>query len=299
MNMINTTNAASIASRAMLVSLKISGWTGRKLDRRITNEVNAQHGAGADAGRYNKMLVSKESLEPVHKLAARIHTEFRARTLPWLDGGQRVMAAETFMNHSAWLSKIKREYTAEVEAFLAAYPRHVQEAQGRLNSMFNPDDYPTVDQLRGKFSIEVNVSNVPDANDFRCNVSAEQKRIIEAEIEQTVREATKTAVADVYRRIADVTGRMVERLNAYKPSTEKGKRSEGVFKDSLVTNVQELIEIMPALNITGDPKLAELAFQMEKLTVYDAPELRKNVSARKQVADHAKAIFDQISDFAA
>ena len=63
---------STLSTRAMLVSLSISQWSGRRLDREITDEVNQQHNAAADAGRYNKLLLPKEALaETVWDLVAR------------------------------------------------------------------------------------------------------------------------------------------------------------------------------------------------------------------------------------
>ena len=48
---------ANLISRAMLASSRISSWSARKYDRKITDETNTAHGASSDAGRYNKMLL--------------------------------------------------------------------------------------------------------------------------------------------------------------------------------------------------------------------------------------------------
>ena len=44
---------------AMLVSLRISAWSGRLYDRQASNHVAAHHDATASAGRYNKRLLPK------------------------------------------------------------------------------------------------------------------------------------------------------------------------------------------------------------------------------------------------
>ena len=44
---------------AMLVSLRISAWSGRLYDRQASNHVAAHHDAAASAGRYNKRLLPK------------------------------------------------------------------------------------------------------------------------------------------------------------------------------------------------------------------------------------------------
>lgn len=293
------TTSGTLASRAMLVSLSISQWSGRRLDREITDEVNQSHQAAADAGRYNKLLLPKEALAPIVSIVGETRTEFLKRTLPWIDNGGRIMAADAYMAHMSWINAQKRKFEAAVNSFLQDYPGHVQAAAARLNGMFKPDDYPDVDVLRGKFAMECNVLPVPTGEDFRVSMSEAQAEQIRADIERQVTEATATAVKDVYRRIAEVTGRMVDRLNAYKPARKKGERSEGVFRDSLVENVRDLISILPALNITGDPQLDAMAQKMQPLAEHDAKVLRENENVRKDVAAEAQSILEQVSGFLA
>ncbi|MBC6714769.1 hypothetical protein H9Q09_01035 [Aurantimonas sp. DM33-3] len=289
----------TLAARAMIVTLSMSQWTGRRLDRQITDEVNSSHNAAADAGRYNKLLLDKTALDPIAKIANAARTEFNERTLPWLDGGSRIMSNQLYMQHAAWFRRVKGEFDAAVDAFIAEYPKHVADARVRLNGMFNLDDYPTVSEIRDKFSIDMKVMPVPSADDFRVSMSEAQAAEIRAEIEAHVQKATKTAVSDVYRRIAEVTGRMVERLNGYKPAKGKGDRSEGIFKDSLVENVRDLIGILPSLNITGDPELAAMADKLAPLAAYDAAVLRKDEGKRRDVAAEAAKILEDVSGFLA
>lgn len=303
MNAITSIAAASssstLATRAMIVSLSISQWSGRRLDREITDEVNSQHNAAADAGRYNKLLLPKEALDPIVKVVSETRTEFLKRTLPWIDNGGRIMAADAYMAHMSWLNGQRRKFDAAVDEFIRAYPGHVQSARVRLNGMFKDEDYPTIDQLRGKFSMACTVLPVPTSDDFRVSMSEAQAAHIRADIERQVSDATTAAVKDIYRRVADVTERMVDRLNAYKPASKKGERSEGVFRDSLVENVRDLIAILPALNITGDPALTAMAAKLQPLAEWDASVLREDAGKRRDVAATAEQILAQVSDFLA
>jgi hypothetical protein len=289
----------ALASRAMVVSLSISQWTARRLDRKITDEVNKKHNAADDAGRYNKLLLPKEALDGITSIVSETGAEFRKRTLPWIDNGGRIMSADAFMAHAAWMRGQERKFTRAVEDFLAKYPTYVQEARNRLNGMFDQDDYPHTEVLRSKFSMELKVLPVPSASDFRVAMSQAQADQIRADIERTVNEATANAVKDIYARVAEVTGRMVERLNAYKPAKGKGDKSEGVFRDSLVDNIRDLIDILPALNITGDPALTAMADRLRPLVEHDAVVLRENEGIRRDVAQEAQNILDSVSGFLA
>ena len=44
----------AIHSRAVLVCLSISTWTARKFDRKVTQQVNAEHAASRDARRNER-----------------------------------------------------------------------------------------------------------------------------------------------------------------------------------------------------------------------------------------------------
>lgn len=296
---IGESSSGALASRALIVALKISQWEGRRVDRAVTRQVKQQHGASDDAGNFNKLLVRKDALEPIQKIANETGQEFRRRTLPWMDQGGRIMAADAFMAHASWMRGQEAKFESAVSDFLREYPDHVQAARSRLGSMFDHTDYPDVDELRGKFSMEVKVLPVPTAGDFRVDMSVAQTARIRSEIETTVADATAAAVRDVYERIADRVGRMVERLNAYKPARRKGDKAEGVFRDSLVENIRDLIDVLPSLNITGDPALAAMGDRLYELGRFDASVLREDAEVRKNVATEAQAILDSIGGFLA
>ncbi|MCO5730103.1 hypothetical protein [Rhizobium sp. SSA_523] len=290
---------STLSTRAMLVSLSISQWSGRRLDREITDEVNQQHNAAADAGRYNKLLLPKEALAEIVSVVSETRADFLKRTLPWMDNGSRIMAADAYMAHMAWVRSQSSKFDRAVADFISKYPGYVNDARIRLNGMFKHEDYPDVDALRGKFALEVKVLPVPSSSDFRVDMSEAQAALIRADIEEQVSKATTAAVKDVYTRVADVTGRMVERLNAYKPAVKKGEKAEGVFRDSLVGNVRDLIQILPALNITGDPVLTAMAEKLAPLAEHDASVLRDDPAIRKDVAAEAQAILDSLSGYLA
>ena len=285
-----------LSSRALIVSLSISQWAGRRLDREITDEVNQQHNAAADAGRYNKLLLPKEALAGIQKVVSATRTGFIERTLPWMDSGSRIMAADAYMAHTAWMRGQERKFSEAVDAFLTTYPDHVNDARRRLGGLFKDEDYPTVEQLRGRFRMETHVLPVPTSDDFRVTMSEAQAERIRADIERHVTEATQDAVRNIYERVAELARRMVERLNAYKPAKGKDK-AEGIFRDSLVENVRDMIEVLPALNITGDPALDELGERLKSLAQWDASVLREDAAIRRDVAHEAQQILNTIGDF--
>jgi hypothetical protein len=106
---------------------------------------------------------------------------------------------------------------------------------------------------------------------------------------------------DVYQRIMDVTGHMVERLKNYKPPTGKGKGEMGVnFQDSTVYNIKELADILPALNLTGDHRLDTLRQRLLDDLVEHSPEILKaDPKIRSETARKAEKIYSKVKGFLA
>ncbi len=290
--------SGSLSERSMLVSLRISQWTGRRFDKKVTTEVNASHGAANDAGNFNKQLLPKEALSEISRIVGETRTGFLQRTLPWLDDGQRIMAASAYLQHCAWQRGQTVKFEAAVKQFLVDYPDYVNAARSRLGSMFKQDDYPLPSELEGKFGMHMAVMPVPQSEDFRANIADAQAMQIKADIERNVNDAIKTAMHDVWSRIGEMTERMAVKLNEFRPSRH-GRPASGIFRDSLVENVKDMIAILPSLNIVGDPRLDEMVERLKTLTTFRPDTLRSSVIARTDTAAAAQAIADTIADYMA
>ena len=73
MNLLNDNDFAysKISSSAMLVDLSLSVWTGRKLDKTVSAEVDLNKNAKGRAGNYHKnLLAGSEKLAEIGKLSS-------------------------------------------------------------------------------------------------------------------------------------------------------------------------------------------------------------------------------------
>lgn len=292
--------APALASRAMLRGVRISAWDGRKLDRAVSDEVTRQKGAQHDTARVNKQLLPKESFSKVNAAYSKIRTIHGRYTLPWTDNGLDILPAAAVMAYDAEMREARAEFEAAADEFAAAYPALVAAAPGRLGDLFNPADFPDVQEVRSRFSVRVRTLPMPDAADFRVDMSEAQARSIRAQIEQEAQAALDCAMRDAWQRIADVCGRMVDRLQAFKPATRKGEKTEGIFRDSLVENIRELVQVLPAFNLTNSPDLERITRRMQdELCKADAADLRDDSELRATTAAAAQSILDDVSAFLA
>lgn len=286
-----------LASKAMLSNVRISTWSARKVDKAVTQEINSDKGAAADAGRYNKSLLDKKALEPIMKIQSEARALHYRLTLPWQDDGARILPAMAFIDYKSQLETIGRKFETAVDEFISGYDTEREAAKTRLGKMFNDQDYPTKSEVRRKFGFEVIINPVPSGDDFRVSMGEAQAEMIKAEIEARAAANLQDAMKDLYRRIGEVCERMAETLKNYKPA-RGDEKAQGIFRDSLVTNVIDLAGVLPTLNIASDPHLAAIADRMKaNLTKYDANALRENSRVRSEVAEEAQAILDDIADF--
>jgi hypothetical protein len=76
------------------------------------------------------------------------------------------------------------------------------------------------------------------------------------------------------------------------------KDEDAIFRNSMITNVQELVDLLPDLNILKDPNLEDMSNELKQtLCQQDPDELRRNKIQRKQVADESRGLLDKIGQY--
>ena len=286
----------SLSSRAMLCSLSISVWSARKHDPDASQEIAQRHGAQADAGRYHKVLLPKAALAEIQKTVSDARQEHSFMTLPWDDNGYRVLPAAAYMDHTEKMRELSNRFTPAVEALAHEFGNLVEQAKARLGGLFRPEDYPAPDELRSKFSFETKVMPLPDAGDFRVTLGDEEKERIKRQITVAVDASLQVASRDLWQRLYEAVSHLAERLQAYQV-TEDGV--EHPFRDSVVTNLVKLVDILPKLNVTADLELERLATQVRASLLVDPKELRKSESVRTETAKAAAAIARRMAGYMA
>jgi hypothetical protein len=262
---------------AMLISLNISQWSARRYDKTASAEVDKAHGA-KDAGRYNKLLIDKAALEPISKVEGSARTYHYSVTLPWGNDGSRILPAALFMDYAQTMGQFKDEFATRVREFVQAYPQHVANARTRLGTLYEPKDYPT--EIADRFSFETPVTPIPNAADFRVALNTEYVEAIKRDLTDRLNQQQIEAVKHVWGRVREVVAKIHETCSKEKPR---------IF-DSMIDNTKQLIQVLPALNLTNDPGLTAMAEELQHLCV-PAEVLRNNAVRRASVAKAADAIL--------
>ena len=123
-------NEISIASSAMLVELSISSWTARKLDKKVSAEVDVAKNTKVSAVNVNKNLMAGTGvLDKIIKYAAGARAWHISQTLPWSDNGSRLLPMSNFMAYKEQLNVLEENYNALVDKFVESYPDLISAAE--------------------------------------------------------------------------------------------------------------------------------------------------------------------------
>lgn len=277
------TEKPGLSQRALLVSVNISQWTGRKLDRKATETANAAHKADATAGAYHKKLLpGAKELEAVALIASQTRKFYYEQTLPWMSDGTRIISAKNYLKFVAEMRKLKSQFENAVKDFAAAYPDLKKQAAAKLGDLYSADEYP--EDIEEKFNLEVSYFPLPDAKDFRVEISEAEKR----EFQRKMREVESQAMRDAWARLHNVVKNAAEKLSDPK----------AIFRDSLIENIEEMTALLPMLNVSEDANLDAATREVRELVSKLSPAtLRENAQERDKASKALRDIERNLSPF--
>ena len=274
---------------AMLVSQKISRWSPTKTDRQAGDDLATLKKAQSDAGKYIKNLVSRNEFKPVRRAYNDLRTDHYKRTLAWNDEGLRLLGGAHFREYTDSQHELQLIYKKAADDFANnEYALARENAIIRLGELFRSDDYPEPSELVLMFTVEHKFLPIPTADDFRVSLPNGDADEIKKQIMADTQAMQAQATREAWERLHKVVQHMVDRLS----------ETDAVFRNSLLGNVQETVDLLPALNIFGDPELDKMAEQVKaKLLQADVDELRFDPVTRTSVAMDAKELASKMSAY--
>lgn len=268
----NTTNithqaaptGARLSSKAVISTLNISAWRVTKLNTDETKAVNAKHGVKNKA-KVSVNICDHPALVEIYRLHTEARTEHYRLTLPVGDKGMRLLPVARQMEHARIMGDFQSRLDALLRDFAAGYAAERAAAPARLNGLYVEAQWPaTADEVLAKFAFTIRTLPVPDAGQWG----------------EWMAEAAEAAQEDLTSRLRDAVLHVAERL----------ANPDAIFRDSLTSNLAELLALVPDLNLRDDPKIAAIADKAKDLLAHDVDTLRDDPIARADVAATAAEI---------
>ena len=251
-------SAPSIASSSMLVELSISTWTARKLDKRASQDVTTQNHAASGVANVNKKLLGDcAELDAVQKFTANVRNLHYGMTMPWSDTGLRLLPTVQYFKYHQSMTEVQNEYQRLVTNFLDAYDWEISQAQAKLGDLFSRDEYPSVEGIANKFKFRFSYIPLPEVGDFRVDVGNEGNEQVKQHYQSYYETQLHNAMQDVWQRAYKALTSMSERLDYADHEQKK------IFRDTLVSNVLDIVELLEVCNVTGDSQMSALRLKLD------------------------------------
>jgi len=284
----NTNIIKGIEERAMLAHVEVNFYGFHRYDRDASEAAEKEMHASKDAGRFNKSLIERQGIKFLQRIATDIRRYHRRNTLPWGEGESRILPSTNFDDYMKGLRERILEFDKSADKFCKKLPDLYKRAEKNLGKMYKAEEYLPPNVVREKYRAKIRISPVPIADDFRV-ISLGKKEVeeLKKEFEKDKVEAIKGAMTTLWERLENPIQKMVDKLSD----------KDGEFRDSLIKNIEKIVELIPKLNL-GDDNIEKFAREIKKkLCNLDPKDLRKDKEVRKQTVKEAKAILDKMSAY--
>ena len=245
-------NAFDIARDCTLVSVEGSlfPWSKRD-DEAAANAAAADHTTSDRYTSYVQRLTKEDRLPPQQKLSeARRYLDFPTG-FRWDGKGSFAVVNTKLDSVISKLEAFRAEFYDMVDKLCKSLPALRDRAKVDLNGAFYLLGFPTEDEVRERYKFEIKQSAITHPDDIRLNhVSAKAR----AAIEDSTRKEYSDKVQDLHKQVVEKLEAALSRVVTSLTEFNSGKIAR--FEDTMVTNLEELVEALPSLNVNNDRSIS-------------------------------------------
>lgn len=268
-------------NNALLAQLSIRMLGVRHKDKSLTADVHERHAMSADAGLYQKCILPEACLSPLRKLMSAARADHRSKTLMTPYGP--LLPTARMAEYTRAIESWQQQWNRAVTKFVQDYPANIELARVKLNGSFNRDDYPAAHELPGIFAFDSRLLPLPSASALDEITGLADDRVAELrrQLQRTQREAAAAARTEFMNRILDRLQRFATTM----------ANPDAPVRESSLQHLQELIDMAPAYNLTGDPGISRLVADARASLNLAVEAVRENPQLRTRNAAAAAILL--------
>lgn len=276
-----------LEEKAMLAKLGIGVYEGGKQSKILQEEIEDAKKMSKNAVSVRKRLLATPELRALATIADQGRNIHKLMTSPWNGDGTGILPITLYTEYLKKVRDCRDRFIEAKKVLMDAYDQLVIDDRKRMGTEYDIHDYPLKKTLDHRFYFEIQFTPIPSRDNFIVALQEDEVNRIKEEFDEQYKSRWTEATKASYKKLYDVIQKMYETLSD----------PEAKFHDTLVTNIAKLVEVLPALNVTGDDTLTELTkLAEEELANIDPQELRDFSDYRKVTADLAGAMMEKIED---
>jgi hypothetical protein len=279
-----------LSSKAMLAELTIRKWGASKSDKMASDDLAMSKRSNPSMTRVTKTLMQSPHLIGFDQQAAAARNLHHSFTLPWLDNGLRILPVKKFLEYGRAIRDIKEQGNNCVNSFCDDYPNIIDKAKKSLGDLFKVTDYPDVRSLPDKFNISMRFFPLPNADDWRIQLSKEDVAILKDELRDSFVDSQNRAVDDLHAKVRDKLTKLEDILD------DDPIRLKQRLRETHLSSLDELPEWITVMNVFDDARLTKLASKLKNELDFnfDADGIKADDSLRIRVLDGVRSVMKEL-----
>jgi hypothetical protein len=278
-----------LSDKVVLVKLTIRRAALTKRDAVLTANLQAQEKDNSLTV-LTKLFKDKDSaINQIMAKYGEVYQYHKKHTLPYVDAGPRILPNDMYMEYTQEMKHRIAQVDNLLDTYMPMYDQLVLDDvmyrnSGHAAGRANVSEYPNAEDFRLSMSAELRFQPMPDASHFLFDLSEDDV----ASFKRAEEEAAQAANADTVQRMLKPIQALVTKLGEYQGL--KGER----FHNSLVENVIDGCTLARKLAINPTPELLADITELEDAVqgyLKDVEMIKgsanKRVEAKKKLQDVA------------
>lgn len=246
-----------LSDKAIMVSVISSMPQMTKTDKDATHAAEDAMNARSGVGRYTKELYPKSLVQPIRTVITSLQNDIK--TIGMIYSRNKIIVPTSLSQKALDYERRRVQELAPLKtAFKINWQQVLHAAQQEQGDMFDASVYPDVSDIDKEISLRLEFGVAPDVGMFGL---MELSETIKQRAEVDVTNALQSNVLRFVSELAGVVESMATKLRGRLELDIAGEKSRNAprFHDSLMENLEHLVDVIPQVNFTNDIRLVTLA----------------------------------------
>jgi hypothetical protein len=274
-----------LSKHAVLVSVNIinGGLLGERKDRQASELVQSHYQISDRRAKASKYLIDRtnKAVKRVVAASQRVREVVYRYSLPWGDEKMRLVTTKTVDEFRSKLKVAIDDLENAWDDYVRAYPDLKDQSELELGELFDPHQYPSHNEIKGLFKINVNYWPFPETGHFVADMSSDAANEARQNMENEIEERLLAATQDMVDRAQKVVAAFIEKVESVEATFEidvdhrkSGWHLSGVIRDSLIDNIKDTADLIDRMNLTQSPQVAKVVKDLKRLCVFQVERWR-------------------------
>jgi hypothetical protein len=231
-------------------------------DKSATADVTSRNNAESGAAIVNKKLLPNcAELDSIKKHIAKARLKHYQLTFDWM-GELRCLPMSRLNNYMDEMDAEIKEHERLCQSFYDVYAWELSQAPIRLGDLHDPSDYFSLDEMKRKFSIEIRTTNVPEAGDWRVDITnqalVEQKERYSRHYQELIGNMVTDYKDRLIAALSNISSKLV-------PAPEGEKSNGKRMHANILSNVLDILPMADAFGLGEDSQIASMRRKIEDM----------------------------------